>query len=338
MEHSIYYLLKMIGKIITVLLLCQCSMTEAGAQTSGSKSRNYNIGLIYPLSTNGRRADTCTNDLSLHAIAGLSKAERGLVLAGMVNVVLDTAAGLQVGGFANVLGSSRGTSIAGFGNICRRDASGVQVAGFVNTAANAGVQVGGFVNRSADVTTQVAGFINVAKKVRGVQIAGFINIADSSDNPIAIFNFIKKGELSVGVSTDETLTTLASFRSGGRNLYGIAGIGYNHKGRRELAAWEAGLGAHLLSGPYFRLNIELVTGGLTDFKNGDLLRSTLRVLPACHLTRRLELFAGPDFNYFYSNKGQGIDLRSHYLWNKTKNNSDSYGLYFGFTAGVAVRI
>lgn len=266
---------------------------------------------------------TYTNSFSLNAVAGLSRAETGLSLAGFANVVLDSASGLQIAGFANVVGCNSGVEIAGFGNFARRSSSGLQVAGFINKATK--------------VDNQVSGFINVAKKVKGVQIAGFINIADSSDYPIAIFNFVKNGEKTIGVSTDETLTTLVSFRSGGRRLYGIAGLGYNHKGQRELAAWEAGLGAHLVSTQRFRLNVEVVSVGLTDFKHGDWMKSSLRVLPAYRLGSRVEIFAGPSFNYLHAKNGQGEDIVDHYLWSD-RNSHCYYGLFFGAAGGITISL
>jgi hypothetical protein len=329
-----------------------------------------NVGLFYPISTNGRQAKQCVNSFSLNALVGLSAAETGFTLAGLSNIICDSAAGLQIAGFSNHIGNhargtqlagfmnyingtasgaqiagfmnftgrSSGVNIAGFGNINRKNASGVQVSGFINSSEDAGVQVGGFINHAKDVHTQVAGFINVARKVKGAQVAGFINIADSSDYPIGIINIIKNGEMTVGVSTDESLTTVLTFRSGGRLLYGIAGIGYNHKGARELAAWEAGIGGHVLRAGSFRLNAEIVHTGLTDFKNGSYLRSSLRILPAYRFASRMEIFAGPTFNYVFCDKGQGADLRTNYLWSEIKNGRDVYGLYFGVTAGVQVRL
>lgn len=310
-------------KIIFTTLLFFSVVRNAAAQSGILDVKHVNIGLIYPISTNGVQAKTYTNYFSLNAIAGLSRSETGLSLAGFANVVLDSASGLQIAGFANVVGCNSGVQIAGFGNFARRSSSGVQVAGFINTATK--------------VDNQVSGFINVAKKVRGVQIAGFINIADSSDYPIAIFNFVKNGEKTIGVSTDETLTTLVSFRSGGRRLYGIAGLGYNHKGKRELAAWEAGLGAHLVSTERFRLNVEVVNVGLTDFKHGDWMKSSLRVLPAYRLGSRVEIFAGPSFNYFRAKNGLGEDILDHYLWSD-RNSHCYYGLFFGATGGITISL
>jgi len=352
MKLTIQHSGKMIGKIIAGIFLFQTLSVRADAQTS--EKTNVNVGIFYPISSNGGGAADYSNHFSLNAMLGISGSEKGFTLAGLTNLIFNNASGLQIAGFSNhirnraegvqiagfmnITGSTSGINLAGFGNFSRRNSTGTQIAGFINTSRNAGQQVAGFINKADTVSTQVAGFINIAKKVKGVQLAGFINIADSSEYPIGIFNFIKNGEKSMGVSTDETLTTLLSFRSGSHKLYGIAALGYNNKGSRRLAAWEAGLGAHLLTGENFRLNVEGVTSGLTDFKNGDYFRSSIRILPALRIGPRLELFAGPSFNYVYSHKGQASDLVSHYVWSETKNNKDLYGVYFGITGGLSIRL
>jgi len=86
----------------------------------------------------------------------------------------------------------------------------------------------GFINVSGNAGTQIGGFMNIAKKVKGVQIAGFLNIADSSDYPIALINIIRNGERSIGLSTDETLTNLVTFRSG-KQIIWHPWLGYNGK-------------------------------------------------------------------------------------------------------------
>jgi len=335
MKNTLLALRKTLGRLMAgCCLLPGVAMTAAAQKTD----KHVNIGLTYPVSTNGTQARHYTNTFSLHLAVGLSASETGVSIAGVSNVISDSAAGLQIAGFSNhihnqatgiqiagfmnLTGSSTGINVAGFGNLSSRNSSGLQVAGFINKATSAG--------------TQVAGFINIAKKVKGLQIAGLINIADSSDYPIGIINIIKNGEKSIVVSTDETLTTLVAFRSGGRQLYGIAGIGYNNKGSRALAAWEAGIGWRLINWGSFRLSTEVVSIGLADFKNGDCFRSSLRVLPAYRLNRRMELFAGPSFNYLHSHKGQGADLVSHYLWSDHKQDKEVQGLYFGVTGGVGI--
>ena len=358
----------LVARIILAVIFFNSLVLTAAAQTK--EGTNCNVGLIYPISSNGYRAKEYSNYFSLNAIAGVSRSETGTSIAGLSNIILDNASGcqiagfsnyiynhargvqvagfmnytrnsstgVQVAGFINITGSEgKGTVVSGFGNFCLKNSAGTQVAGFMNAAMTGHNQVAGFLNIADNVNTQVAGFINVARKVRGAQIAGFINIADSSDYPIGIVNLIRHGEKAIGVSTDETLTTLVSFRSGGRKLYGIAGLGYNNKGPLRLAAWEAGIGAHWKLAESFRLNTELVTVGLTDFEHGDYLKSSFRLLPALRLQRHLEIFAGPSFNHVRSNKGVGEDLVSHYLWSD-KGTKDFHGLYFGFTGGISVTL
>jgi len=297
------------AKILTTVLLILGAAGDLDAQITIPDNKHVNVGVVYPVSSNGRQAGSIVNCFSLNVLAGFSAGETGLCIAGISNIIMDSASGVQIAGFSNHIGHySSGVEIAGFANINRGDAG-----------------------------TQLSGFINIAKKVRGVQIAGFINIADSSDYPIAIFNFIKNGEMSIGISTDETLTSLVTFRSGGRRLYGIAGLGYNYKGRRSLAAWEAGLGGHLISTARFRLNAEIVNIGLTDFKHGDWMKSTFRLLPAYRFNHRIEIYAGPTFNYLHADNGQGADIVDHYLW--SKQNTTSYqGLFIGATGGITISL
>jgi hypothetical protein len=325
-------------KILSVLLFLGVA-ANVSAQIYIPDTKHVNIGVVYPVSSNGTQAKAYVNCFSLNLLAGFSSGETGISLAGLSNIIFDSASGVQIAGFSNhIRNGATGVQIAGFANVTGNN-SGVQLAGFGNFTkrSSSGVQVSGFINKAANVNTQVGGFINIAKKVKGVQIAGFINIADSSDYPIGILNFVRNGEKTISVSTDETLTSLVSFRSGGRKLYGIAGLGYNHKGQRELAAWELGIGMHLVSTDKFRLNVEAVNVGLTDCKHGDWTKSSLRILPAYRLGHRVELFAGPSFNYVHAKNGQGEAIVDHYLWSD-RNSHAYYGLFFGVTGGIAISL
>lgn len=317
-----------------------------------SHSSVAHIGLIYPVSTNGKNAGSYTNAFSLHAIAGLSKAETGVAISGVSLLIKDSAKGVLVSGVTNVvLNSAQGVQVAGFTNVIRHDARGVQVAGFLNVSETSGaaqiagfsnithksasgIQVSGFLNKAGNVNSQIAGFMNIAKNVKGIQLAGLINVADSSDYPIGLLNFIKNGEKSISLTIDETSTLLASFRSGGRVLYGILGIGYNLKSdNKSLYGLEAGLGAHIPVSGKFRINTEIANLTLSDFKRGDYFKNSLRIQPAFKLTPKLEIFAGPSLNYVNYSKGKGDGLMDHYLWKKVKG-EDFQGLYLGFNAGV----
>lgn len=353
------------SRLLIIILLFTSAI---GAKAQRDSSAVVHIGFIYPISSNGKQAASITNRFSLHAIAGLSKAETGASIAGVANVVKQSVSGAQLAGAANVIGGSasgaqisgvvnviggdaKGAQLAGFSNITGGEARGAQVAGFLNVAEASGaaqvagfaniakkdakgLQLAGFLNKGKDVNAQVAGFANVAKKVKGIQLAGLINIADSSDYPIAIFNFIKNGEKSVAFTFDETMTGIVSFRSGGRVLYGIAGIGYNFKDNaKAMYAAEGGLGAHIPLGGSLRLNLEAVSHTLTDFDGGHYNKNSLRVLPALRLGNRFEAFAGPTLNYVSYERENNYDFIKKYIW-KNNSSKDFQGLFVGFNVGV----
>lgn len=350
--------------IISILLIAFA--TRATAQRDSSAA--IHVGFIYPVSSNGKKAASITNKFSLNVIAGVSKAETGASIAGVANVVKQDVSGFQIAGVTNVAGGSAsgaqvagvanvigggatGVQVAGFSNMIGGEARGAQFAGFLNLTGSAGaaqvagfaniakkdakgVQIAGFMNKADDVNAQVAGFVNVARKVRGIQLAGFINIADSSDYPIALFNFIKSGEKSVALTFDESMTGIVSFRSGGRVLYGIAGIGYNFKNNpKALYAGEGGLGAHIPVAGKFRLNLEAVSQTLTDFDEGDYFKSSLRVLPALKLGSGFEAFAGPTLNYVSYDREHDYDFVKKFLW-KNDTSKDFQGVFVGFNVGV----
>lgn len=311
------------------------------------------FGFIYPLSTNGTHAPLDTNNLSIHLLAGISAAEQGASFAGLSNIVRNGTKGFQFAGFSNHIskqadgglfagflntyGGGHAVAVAGFSNVSTANVKGAQLAGFANTAkAVQGMQLAGFINKAKNVKgSQFAGFINIAEKVKGVQFAGFINVADSSDYPIGIVNIIKNGEKSIGMSTDETLTTMLSFRSGGKVLYGIIGIGYNFKNTNEVYAFEAGLGAHLFQSPSFRINTEIVGTGLESFKAGEYFKTSFRLMPALKVGPKIEIFGGPSFNYLNTSTFEGRNLSNYYIssW-ENKWGSNFQALYIGYGGGI----
>ncbi|MBC7914813.1 MAG: hypothetical protein H7Y07_11905 [Pyrinomonadaceae bacterium] len=309
------------------------------------------------------------------AFAGLTNVVRndlnGLGFAGFSNHIFKKANGLLFAGFMNTYGSAKGFQFAGFSNVASKDVEGAQFAGFSNIAQNVnGSQFAGFVNVAknskgsqfagfGNVTNkhvggsqfagfinvadtvkgfQFAGFINIAKKVKGGQFAGFINIADSSDCPVGLINLIKNGEKSIAVTVDENQTSLISFRSGGKILYGILGLGYNFKNSDAIYAFEAGLGAHFFNTEPFRLNAELAATYLEGFGYGEYLKSSIRFLPAITLGKRLEIFAGPSFNFITTNTLEGEMLNKHYLTKRQNRYSDYFqAVYIGYTGGLNIK-
>lgn len=339
----------------SIILVLGLMLQQVSSFAQSDKDK-INIGLVYPLSSNWKSAPTDTNKFSINLISGISAAERGFTIAGISNIVRHHTTGVQIAGLSNHVGqTANGTmfagllntygngknfAIAGFGNFAKT-ASSTQIAGFINAGADvSAVQVAGFGNIAHNVKgSQIAGFLNIAKKVKGVQVAGFINIADSADYQIGIINISKNGEKSLGVMIDENQTILITFRSGGKLIYGILGVGYNFDNKHQKYAWQAGLGAHLLNAGIFRLNAELTQNGLESFKGGTYLRPSFAILPSVRLANRVDIFAGSSFNYVTTNTQEGQSIHNKYTssWGGNKG-SDFHGFYFGYSAGVQVRL
>lgn len=344
-------------------------MTGGVLAQENSTKGGVHIGLVYPISTHGTNALQSTNSFSFHALAGASKNETGFAFSGISNVILGNASGAQFAGFANfVWGTSSGTQFAGFINYggdvnglqmagflnASKRSTGVQLAGFANLAKGSGgkfqgagylnvakdvkVQIAGFGNYGHDVNTQIGPVFNVAKKVKGVQI-GLLNIADSG-TAIGLVNIIKNGEMAVRVSVDELSTVMASFKSGGKRFYGVLGVGYNGKTSNTMYALEGAVGAHFQVSEYFRMNTELASTVLDDFKKGDFHRGSLRVFPSFKIGNQLEIFAGPTFNYVYFDlaSGKGMDLVNHFMWSDNAGKDNYQGLYIGAMGGISWKL
>jgi len=291
--------------------------TTASAQTG--KTNQVHIGIIYPLSTNGRTAPADTNNLSLHLIAGVSQQENACLIAGVSGMVKGNANGIMLAGVSNHVGGN---------------ARGVQLAGLINITGQAeGFQAAGLINKSGDAHSQVAGLVNIAKRVKGVQVAGLINIAEQSDYPIGLLNIIEEGELSLGLTVDEAGSSMLALRSGGSVLYGILGLGY-HMGYREARyQLEGGIGANLVTTRAFRMRTELTSAALTNFEDGVYGKQSLRVLGGWHITPFVELFAGPTFNHLLFDADQTDIREGRYLW-KSYGEDVFNGFYFGGIIGL----
>lgn len=273
-------------------------------------------------------------------LSGLSNINSGSVkgcqFAGFNNIA-DKLKGCQFSGFSNITAhSAQGLQVAGFSNISGDTLDGCQVSGFINIAKKTkGTQIAGFSNIAKDVAgTQIAGFINIAKKVSGVQIAGFINIADSCEYPIGMINIIRNGDKSVGLSIDETKTSLLTFRSGSKKLYGILGVGYNlDKTNTSQYGTEFGIGARFSSNKQVRLNIEAAVLALSDFNKGVYMKSSLRLFPSIRIAQYVELFGGPTFSFINSPKNWSKKFDLSYVWSKYSRGT-FYGMNIGVIAGI----
>jgi hypothetical protein len=318
-----------------------------GAQIAGfgnfTKHQSQGVQIAGVLNT----SDSAHSQLS--GFLNLANRAKGAQIAGVANITTHTTEGIQIAGFMNkseevntqiagVLSTSDSahSQLSGFLNLAGR-AKGAQIAGVANitTHTTEGIQIAGFMNKSEEVNTQIAGVINIAKKVKGAQIAGFINIAEESDYPIGIVNIIKNGEKTIGMSIDETNTSLAVFRSGGRILYGILGIGYNLDNKTDnFYGLEAGLGANLPISRAFRIRGELASQTLLNFTGITYNKGILRILPSIKIGNRLEIYGGPTLNRVFYESDQEYDyFGKKNIWKKY-NDDNWQSIHLGYTAGI----
>ena len=331
--------MKNIFRIGLLVLLAACAVGNASAQ---EKRSAFQLTFFPPLGTNGREAAQYTNTVSLNLLVGLSKNEEAVAFSGLASMGENNSNGVQFAGlynatrygkglqFAGLLNGVamryEGVQFAGLANMVRDDMEGAQFAGLANMVRDdmEGVQFAGLANWGGREMegAQFAGLLNIARKVDGIQVATLLNIAEESDTPIGLLNLIKNGKKSVGVTYNEIGSTIAAFRSGGKNTYGILGAGYNHRAKDDVYVILAGLGASLRCTPWLSIDNELTFESLNDFKGEtETFRTGYTLLPAFSFGRLdqpyFEIFAGPGVYYQYSENLENIELfPKHALWKK----------------------
>ena len=272
-------------------------------------------------------------------INNASGTNRGVQWAGLFNLSGDLD-GAQFAGLSNLSENIRGAQFAGLFNIAGNITGGSQWAGLANIAGNltGGLQAAGFSNVAGNIHgLQLAGLFNVGGQVRGVQIAGLVNIAQSSDCSIALINILGDGEMGIGIAYNEIGNITATFRSGGRVVYGILGAGYNFQFNDGVAILEGGFGARIHLSERFRINAELKSAYLGEFKSDETYHQSLSLLPAFRITPRVEVFAGPSLNFMYSDNPELLDdFPSGTLWEKYGEKNIKQ-LHAGFSAGMYFR-
>ncbi len=268
-------------------------------------------------------------------IFNTAKNVTGGQIAGISNLA-DSVDGFQVAGIANISKSVNGLQVAGIANISP-EIDGVQVAGISSVAKKVdGLQISGIANVADQVEgIQISGLVNRAKTVKGMQI-GLINIADSSDLTIGLINIVKDGDRRLGLSIDENLNSFLTFRSGGKRLYGIFGVGTNFDMKDLPYGFEAGLGLNLIESRLFRLDVEGVSKYLTDFEDSDFSKFSFQLLPALKISERMHVFAGPSLSYIHSEELDKVEHSGLVIWDEMRR-SKYQSVVLGFTAGVNVR-
>jgi len=255
-------------------------------------------------------------------VAGISNiAEQidGLQLSG-ISSISEVVIGIQISGISAISPEIEGAQIAGISTISK-NVDGIQLSGISNVAEHVeGIQISALMNR--------------AKTVKGMQI-GLINIADSSSTTIGLINIVKYGDKRLGVSFDENLSSFLTFRSGGKRVYGIIGLGTNFEIEELPYGFQAGLGLNLLESNHFRLDVEGVSKYLTDFKDTDYSKFSIQLLPTLKISKSIHLFAGPSISYSYSEDWNVMKHSGLTIWEENRN-EDYQAVLLGFTAGINV--
>lgn len=357
-----------------------------------------NLGVWDKISTNGKATKNYTNNVSLNLVFGQSENVYGLAFSGLCNSIVDeargvvispfnitrTTKGVQIGG-VQAADDVNGLQI-GVVNVAE-ELSGVQFGGFINASkiTTKGAQVGGFNQAYGSMSGVQLGFMNGAVKSKGLQIGagnladtvtgvqigaincnaeisglqiGVVNISNNNKYPIGLINIIKDGELNLALTFDDMQNMVASFRSGGRYLYGIVGFGYNLYSPQAHFVFEGGLGAHILFSDRFRIDTEIIASTLTKirtsikfgeqseeekereeeiYRNYDfktIYRFAYRILPSYKINDRFNIFAGPTLNYLQTSKMDNRKIfPSHSLW-KDYNDKTLKQLHIGWMMGV----
>jgi len=295
-----------------------------------------NIGLLGILCTNGEDTHETMNNLSISPIHSMVGYIKGFSIAPFNHVSHDLT-GLQIGMVNSVNKKVQGAQI-GIANSVNKEVRGVQI-GLVNEATIMnGVQIG---------------FANIKKK-GGMQI-GALNIADHNDFPIGLVNIIKDGDMNPGITIDEMSLLMSTFRSGGKHLYGVAGVGYSFASSIDHIVFEGGFGAHLFNIKQFRLDTEITTAYLTkiyvqtgepeetkekakDYDYKAAFRVSVRLIPSIRIEKHFELFGGPTINYLQSHSmGNEHIFPKHYSWRKFTSKSLKQ-IHWGWIVGVQYKI
>lgn len=261
-------------------------------------------------------------------------ATSGATVAGLVNAA-GPVNGVQAAGLANVSSGTAVIQVAGLSNVSR--SSNVQIAGVANASrSERGAQLAGLINIAGNANAQVAGLINIARKAKGVQVAGLINIAAESNCPLGIINIIKNGERQIGLSMDEAGNAVLALRSGGKYTYGIIGVGYNMKMANAPYVMEAGFGLRVPISKMLRLGLELSNTANTDLWRHAYYRSSFRPLLGLRFAKRLEIVAGPSFNYVnYLNDQEPYRENAIFRFYGARSTN---GLFFGGIAALHINI
>lgn len=327
---------KMLFNILWVVVAMELHATAiAGNDTILYK--NFQVGFVAPVSTNGLECGRCVNRFSLNILAGYSMGTRGAELSGFLNINRRYTKGFQAAGFANYTGGAMsGFQGAGFTNIVTDSLSGVQLAGFSNYANSSvsgvqiagnhciapgfvyGAQIAGMANIAGDVKggqiaslsnyvrnrvsgVQISAGLNIARSVKGAQI-GLVNVADSVDGiAIGLFSLVKHGYRRYEISGNETFWAHTAFKTGVNSFYNIIAAGTQWKGNDVYWGLGYGIGSQVDFSRVAFMNLEMKAYCLF---HDNFFPARLNALARVDLDfgftvwKHLDIFFGAGFNMY----------------------------------------
>lgn len=182
------------------------SLSSAQTETVSTQEQKvpFQLSFITPMGTNGMESHKKVNQFSINILAGYAKGLEGLEVGGFANILGSNMTGLQAAGFLNAnMGSARGAQFAGFTNFCLGDfKTGIQGSGFANVVASDAqiFQASGFANVIIGNNNgiQASGFTNFANGFNGAQFTGFanLNISSAVGAQIAGFTNLNHGSIT----------------------------------------------------------------------------------------------------------------------------------------------
>ncbi|MDH5475359.1 MAG: hypothetical protein OEX22_06690, partial [Cyclobacteriaceae bacterium] len=158
-------------KCVIVLAILVSMSSYAQKKKQRYQDKTFQLSLVPGISSHGWNDGWYFNKFSLNLLSGISAGSKHLEVAGISNLSLRYATGIQIAGFANVIGANaflnltlreertlineeefssyfKGLQFSGFLNNVRNDVTGLQFTGGFNISGGSllGVQIGGIGN------------------------------------------------------------------------------------------------------------------------------------------------------------------------------------------------
>jgi hypothetical protein len=208
-----YLIIAFFLAIINADCLSQETAMERQPKRLRLKNRLFQFSIFPGVSTNGNGSGFYINQYSFNLFGGFSAGNKILELGLITNSTIGSVSGIQVAGFANIVGAnaflnltlseehslinsgfesnSRGVQIAGLLNYVRNNTSAFQLSGGLNMVNSnfEGIQVAAIGNSAGGTAggIQLAGLYNLAhESVGGFQISTLFNYTDMQLSGIQI--------------------------------------------------------------------------------------------------------------------------------------------------------